>query len=104
MVWNRTPLAFPLLRTERFASVIFTRLHNSLDVIPRSFNTSSRHTFIAINHFLSLNKQVIVFFQPLHFSDVSCKQQHSQHKSQGKYRDGHHIFKLVKTALEKQLQ
>ena len=62
MVWNRTPLAFPLLRTDRLASVMFTRLHSSLDVIPRSFNTSSRHTFIAINHFLQCDVGDILKF------------------------------------------
>ena len=60
---------------------------------------SGYHLYISIR----LNKQVIILFQPLHFPYILCKQQHCQHKGQGKYRDRHHILKLIKAALEKQL-
>ena len=57
---------------------------------------SGYHLYISIR----LNKQVIILFQSLHFPYILCKQQHCQHKGQGKYRDRHHILKLIKAALE----
>ena len=47
MVWNRTPLAFPLRRMERFASVMPTLAQSSLAVMPRARSCSSRYTLIA---------------------------------------------------------
>ena len=47
----------PWAASEENAFLVLNQAEEGLfrmDVIPRSFNTSSRHTFIAINHFLSL--------------------------------------------------
>ena len=48
MVWNRTPLAFPERRMDRFASVMPIFAHSSLPVMFRAFSTSSKCTVMAM--------------------------------------------------------
>lgn len=72
---------------DRFASVMQTRAHSSLEVIPRSFSTSSKWTRIAIPH-LS-DKHVVVVLEPLVLRNKPGKQQHGEHKGDGEHGDLH---------------
>src|SRR5690606_1051240 len=87
MVLKRTPLAFPLRRIERLASVIPTRAQSSLEVMPRCFRISSRWTVIAKMHLLY--EEIVVFFKLSGFPDEPGKQQGSkaeEHQIQGDHQ------------------